>query len=153
VFSGACALAPRWAKAIGGRSKEGSTSLKADSLRADVTSVTNPSAETIVKATCPDCGDVELALADLLLRVCMDDGTGAYSFTCPDCDLRVSKLAEPVVVEVLLASDVAFEAWCLPAELHERPGGPRISHDDVLEFHMQLQDPDWFARLAATVNL
>jgi predicted RNA-binding Zn-ribbon protein involved in translation (DUF1610 family) len=117
------------------------------------TSVTNPSAETIVKATCPDCGDVELTLADLLLRVCMDDGSGAYSFTCPDCALRVSKTAEPVVVEVLLASDVAFEAWCLPAELNERPGGPRITHDDVLEFHVLLQDAEWFARLAATVIL
>jgi predicted RNA-binding Zn-ribbon protein involved in translation (DUF1610 family) len=122
-------------------------------LCADITPVTNPSAETIVKATCHDCGDVELPLAGLLLRVCMDDGSGAYSFSCPNCGHRVSKDAEPVVIAVLLASDVAFEAWCLPAELAERPGGPRITHDDVLEFHMELQDADWFARLAATVTL
>jgi len=83
----------------------------------------------------------------------MDDGQGTYTFRCPTCDERVSKVAEPVVVEVLLASGVALEAWRLPAELAERPGGPPITHDDLLEFHLELEDPEWFTRLAATVIL
>ena len=96
---------------------------------------------------------MELRLTELVLRVCMDDGRGEYAFRCPTCEERVSKAAEPVVVEVLLASGVALEAWSFPAELAERPSGPPITYDDVLEFHLELEDPTWFTRLAASVNL
>jgi hypothetical protein len=115
--------------------------------------VTNPAAETIVRASCAECGDVELALAGLSLRVCVDDGQGTYAFDCPICGERVIKPAAPTVVQVLLSAGLEMETWTLPAELAERPSGPPISHDDLLEFHLTLQDPGWFGRLAASVDL
>jgi hypothetical protein len=36
-----------------------------------------------------------------------------------------------------------FEAWTLPAELHERPDGPPFTLADVFEFHLLLLEPDW----------
>ena len=38
---------------------------------------------TVIKASCHDCGDVELAVNDLEVRVCTQDDQGSYVFRCP----------------------------------------------------------------------
>jgi predicted RNA-binding Zn-ribbon protein involved in translation (DUF1610 family) len=108
--------------------------------------------DTIVRATCPTCGDVEMPLTSLSLRVCADDGRGTYGFSCPTCGERVVKEAEGMVVGVLLASGVDLAWWELPDELDEPHHGPALTHDDLLDFHLLLEQPDWFARLAASVT-
>jgi hypothetical protein len=42
-----------------------------------------------------------------------------------------------------------MDVWHLPAELWEaRPTGAPVSYDDLLDFHLMLQDDSWFEQLA-----
>lgn len=102
-----------------------------------------------IRATCPDCGDVELTTRQVTVLVCADNNQGSYAFRCPDCQLAVSKPAEDRVVDVLVSSGVRLSVWQLPAELTEYHDGPVINHDDLLEFHFMLRQEGWFERLCA----
>jgi uncharacterized Zn finger protein len=93
-----------------------------------------------IRASCPDCGDVELTTADVTVRVCDDTNAGTYAFRCPHCRMMVVKPAETRTVDLLVASGVAFTTWRLPAELSEVHHGEPITHDDLLDFHHLLQD-------------
>ena len=93
-----------------------------------------------IRATCADCGDVEMTSDDVIVRVCVDTGHGAYAFRCPECEMAVSKPAEPRVIELLIASGVRLDRWRLPAELAETREGDPIDHDDLLDFHRLLTD-------------
>lgn len=105
-----------------------------------------------IRATCMECGDVELTTADVRVRVCIEDNSGSYNFRCPHCTMAVVKPAEPRIVDLLVASGVELATWRLPAELFEAHDGPRISHDDLLDFHELLDDDDWFESVAAMVR-
>jgi hypothetical protein len=105
-----------------------------------------------IRATCGDCGDVELATADVRVRVCLDDNAGSYHFRCPQCEMAVVKPAEPRIVDLLAASGVEVSMWRLPAELREPRFGPRIEHDDLLDFHVLLESDGWFDELMAVVD-
>jgi hypothetical protein len=102
---------------------------------------------TVIKASCHDCGDVELSVDDLEVRVCTSDAQGTYVFRCPSCMMSVAKPAEQRVVEMLVASGVPLVEWRLPAELFERRFGDPISHDDLIDFHHLLQSDGWFDAL------
>jgi hypothetical protein len=103
---------------------------------------------TAVEATCAACGVVWLSPVDIVVRVCVDLKSSTYTFQCPECGLRGSKPANDQVVDFLTSIGASVEAWHLPDELREpRPGGAPINHDDVLDFHLGLQQQDWFERL------
>lgn len=102
---------------------------------------------TVIKASCHDCGDVELGVADLRVRVCSHDDQGSYVFRCPTCQMSVVKPAEPRIVDLLVASGVELVEWELPAELFEAHAGAPISHDDLIDFHQLLQHDGWFSQL------
>ncbi len=104
---------------------------------------------TVIKASCQDCGDVELTVRDLRVRVCTHDDQGSYVFRCPTCQMSVVKPAEPRIVDMLVASGVQLVQWRLPAELFESHSGGRITHDDLIDFHHLLQDDGWFDSLLA----
>lgn len=106
----------------------------------------------LIRATCSDCGDVELRSRDLKVRRCRDTEAATYLFRCPTCDMIEVRSAEPHVVDVLLAAGVHSTDWSLPAELGERTGGAPITHDDVLDFHDLLTTGDWFSTLAAMTD-
>lgn len=93
-----------------------------------------------IRASCTDCGDVELTTADVKVRICDDNNTGTYSFRCPHCQMIVVKPAENRTIDLLVASGVAFTTWRLPAELKESKTGEPIDHDDLLDFHDLLHD-------------
>lgn len=105
-----------------------------------------------IRATCGDCGDVELTTADVRVRVCLDDNAGSYHFRCPQCEMAVVKPAEPRIVDLLAGSGVEVSMWRLPAELREPRFGPRIDHDDLLDFHQLLESDSWFEDLVAVVE-
>ena len=106
-----------------------------------------------IRATCADCGDVEMTSDDVIVRVCVDNGQGAYAFRCPECTMAVSKPADNRVIELLIASGVRLDRWRLPAELDEARTGEPIDHDDLLDFHNLLHNDDtWFATLSAMVG-
>lgn len=94
-----------------------------------------------IRASCEFCGDVELTTADVHVRVCTLDSQGTYSFRCPTCDMTVVKPAEARTVDLLVASGVSYTTWSPPLELTEpRGSGGPITHDELLDFHDQLED-------------
>ena len=105
-----------------------------------------------IRASCPDCGDVELTTRDMTVRVCAEDQRGAYAFRCPRCRMAVTKPAEQRIVDLLVSSGVTLEVWRLPAELSEQRVGSPLTHDDLLEFHEILQGDGWFTDLSSMVE-
>ena len=107
---------------------------------------------TTIRASCPSCGDVDLTVGDVSVRVCANDRSGSYSFRCPECEMAVAKSADPNVVELLVSSGVKMAVWQLPTELWETRAGEPISHDDLLDFHDLLSQDSWFERVTALVE-
>lgn len=105
-----------------------------------------------IRASCPDCGDVELTTRDVRVLLCSTTNEGSYAFRCPTCLLAVSKPAEPRVVDVLVSSGVRLSVWHLPAELDEVKSGPPINYDDMLAFHEELQSDGWLDKVASMVT-
>jgi hypothetical protein len=97
-----------------------------------------------IKAECPRCGAVRLRVPELTVRVCADDdGRGAYRFRCPACSSAVVHEATPAICALLTSVGVREEVWRLPAEIDERPTGPMLTPDDLLDFHLLLKRDDW----------
>ena len=108
---------------------------------------------TTVRAQCPGCGDVQLHIDDLTVRVCHDgDVPSAYRFRCPGCDQTVHREASSRIVDLLVSAGAPQELWSWPAELTELRAGPPLTPDDLLDFHLLLAGPDWFEALAAEVR-
>jgi hypothetical protein len=92
-----------------------------------------------IKASCQDCGDIEVTSSELQVLTCLGTGDSTYSFLCPSCRLIVNKPAEQRVVELLVSAGVRVVNWDLPAELSEPKSGPAITYDDLLAFHFKLE--------------
>jgi len=106
-----------------------------------------------VRTSCPDCGDLELTHRDLTVRVCAEDRRGTYVFTCPSCNMAVTKPAESRIVDLLVSSGVELVVWSPPLELREpRPTGERFTHDDLLKLHDLLLDESWLEQLCNNPN-
>lgn len=94
-----------------------------------------------IRASCSDCGDVELTTLEVRVRICRADNQGSYLFRCPQCSMVVAKDADARTIELLVASGVAQETWSLPLELSEPRGtGRSFTHDDLIDFHAILDD-------------
>ena len=104
-----------------------------------------------IRASCPTCGDVELTTGDVRVLLCSTTNESTYAFQCPTCRVAVAKEAEARVVDVLVASGVELAIWQMPAEMEEAHHGRPISYDDLLRFHFELQDDDWYDRLMGTL--
>lgn len=103
---------------------------------------------TTIKATCPECGEVDLTADDILLRV-SDGGAdlNTYGFTCPTCSAFIEKPADDRVVRLLLSGGVVPVPVHVPAEVLEPKYGPRLTLDDLLDLHETLERDDWFEEL------
>jgi hypothetical protein len=89
---------------------------------------------TIIKATCPSCGDVELSRDQVRLVVHPLADRSFYGFTCMLCGDVVRKPAGDEVVRLLTMGGVVAERIVVPAEALETHTGPAITADDVLDF-------------------
>lgn len=105
---------------------------------------------TLIRATCSDCGDVELGTRDLVVRLCEDTESGSYVFRCPSCALPVVRPADMPTIDLLVSAGCRLEVWNVPAELYEpHPVGLPFTHDDLIDFHEQLADDAWFDDLVS----
>lgn len=108
---------------------------------------------TTVRAQCPTCGDVQLQIDDLTVRVYSnDDATNEYRFRCPGCDQLVHREASARIVDLLLSAGAPQERWRWPAELSEVHEGPPLTPDDLLDLHVLLERGEWFDDLVALVR-
>jgi predicted RNA-binding Zn-ribbon protein involved in translation (DUF1610 family) len=107
-----------------------------------------------IRASCPDCGDVEFTSEDVQVRVSGHDGSGSYAFPCPRCSVTVVKAAEARTIDLLVASGVVTVDEPMPAPIEPRPEtGDPLTHDDLVRFHDLLHaDESWFSELAAGLD-
>jgi hypothetical protein len=103
---------------------------------------------TVIKASCPACGDVELTPRQVRLVVCSVEARSFYSFSCSGCGDEVRKHAGTDVVALLSSGGVVPERWVIPAEVLEEHDGPALSHDDLLDFCLWLEGADLLAAVA-----
>lgn len=100
---------------------------------------------TLIKASCPACGEVELTPSDVSLMVCSHAPLSYYAFTCGGCAQEVRKPADDHVVSLLVSGGVPATVWEVPAEALESHEGPALSYDDLLDFALSLGDTDLLA--------
>lgn len=91
--------------------------------------------DSIVRSTCPTCGDVVLAPEELGLQ--LDDNGSRFLFACPRCRQRVSHAVPAGIVHILQAAGVPM------VESDPDP----ITEDDVAEFLAEFERPDCFDQL------
>ena len=94
-------------------------------------------------------GEVELTPPDVELRVCREEEHSFYAFVCPECYQTVTKPADRRVVRLLTSGGVPAQPWDPPSEVLEPRTGPRLTWDDLLDLHLELESPDWWARFQA----
>ena len=92
--------------------------------------------------------------ADVIsLAVEQDSEEGVYSFVCPVCEDVVEKPADRKIVSLLRSVGVEItEREMAIEELDERPEGPPITIDDVVDFHFLLSQENWFEQLTASTS-
>ena len=107
-------------------------------------------ADAIVKTTCKRCGDIELSPKAIELRICSVLERSVYAFTCPSCSSSIIKPADDQrIISLLRSVGVPSVGWQIPAEADEPRDGPPLSNDDLLDFMLDLEQPDWIDRLTA----
>ena len=105
-----------------------------------------------IKASCPYCGDVDLASTGMITRICSYRPWSFYEFTCPKCTQPIRKPADDHLISVLTSGGVRSTFWHVPAEVVERREGPMLTNDDLLDFHLQLSGRDDLAALADSTS-
>ena len=99
-----------------------------------------------IKATCPMCGDVDLAPRQVHVRVveAIEDALSrrTYTFGCPLCHEDVEKSADEEGVRLLSTAGVVIERVAVPAEARESHHGAPLGYDDLLDLAMALEDTD-----------
>lgn len=109
---------------------------------------------TRIRASCPSCGEVDLRPDDVVLHLVrapdglVTDGS-EYRFRCPDCEDIVAKPADERIAQLLTTGGVviAEAGRALPPHPEFPPDGPRLTHDDLLDLHLALEQRDWFTDL------
>ena len=105
---------------------------------------------TIIKATCPVCGDVELTHEQIRLVMHPVRDRSFYEFVCGTCEEEVRKPAGPEVVRLLRLGGVVAETPDIPGEaLEERPE-TELTMDEVLDFIAWLDGATAIAAAAGT---
>ena len=98
-----------------------------------------------VRATCDRCGDTELPIDGVAVRICREDHDGTYSFACPDCSTEHEKEASRRTLDLLVASGAEVIFWSVPVERIVEHGLGALTHDDLLDFHQLLTNEDALA--------
>lgn len=89
---------------------------------------------TIVKASCPTCGDVMVPAEEVRFVLHSVADRSFYEFTCDGCQERICKSAGQEVVRLLTLGGVDPERVDVPVEALEEHHGPPLSWDDVSDF-------------------
>ena len=93
---------------------------------------------TNVKASCSNCGEVNIFASDILLTECSNISWSYYTFTCPSCSCEVKKPADANVIGLLHSAHVKKERWEVPHEALEVHEGLPLRYDDLLDFVLLL---------------
>lgn len=113
---------------------------------------------TVIRTTCPRCGEVEMTPEAILLSLRSAAGDASYKFLCPTCLDPVEKRADQRIVALLVSAGVDLAS---PPEQGEfemdggeppapRSDAPVFTVDDVISFHFLLQDDEKLREFLST---
>lgn len=106
---------------------------------------------SMLKTTCENCGEIELPVDRVLLRIDQQSPAGVCVIRCPHCRRRFLKEADQFMVALLLAVGIEVSVWS--SHLSDESGhGSRepISQAELTEFSQHLSvDRDILSDLSA----
>lgn len=100
---------------------------------------------TVIRATCPTCGDVRLNADQVTIRTTKGIPGGEYRWHC-ECGIVV-KHAEQNIIDVLRSSNIKEEVTELPLEMMERPLHGVLTEDAIIDLELAFQDGSIFDRI------
>lgn len=103
-----------------------------------------PTRQTTVVTTCPDCGEVRVDVRTVTVLV--DEGApGAVrlAFGCPNCRRGTATRIHRSAFAALRIAGASFRLLTRPAEADEAHHGPPLTTDDVDTFCTAMDDPAW----------
>lgn len=112
---------------------------------------------TRIRARCPECGDVEFGVTDIVVTADRGNEAG-YRFSCPTCSASVSRPAVPDVIELLISAGVRIErrrarGTSLVDPRHPSvPAAPSFTEHDIDRFREQLDDPAFIDRFRSGLD-
>lgn len=104
----------------------------------------------VVTISCPVCGrSVALSVSALGLWR-RPDGCDLIRFPCPACGKDASLCASEEDLPVL--EQLKVPVTVVPAEALERPPGPPLSTDELIDLHFLLESEGWWDSLQAVIE-
>ena len=96
---------------------------------------------TTIKATCPECGDVELTPADVRVEVeeTLAAPVSVFAFDCRFCDTHVRGPVDQPTADALTRAGARTVHFRLPAEVREPHEGQPLTEDEVIAFGRWLE--------------
>lgn len=91
------------------------------------------------RLNCRACGEVNVPVDQIVLRVYMDDSSARYRFGCPQCYRQVSNPASEELVSMFVANGIRQERWWLRPIGRQQHSGPPFETDDLIDFHFILE--------------
>lgn len=101
---------------------------------------------SFLKTTCAQCGEIELPIERVLLRIDERNDTGVCVFRCPQCSRRFVKEANEAMMVMLLAVGIEVSMWSSAMSYRRRDDLPAISAADVAAFRERLGDESELVR-------
>jgi predicted RNA-binding Zn-ribbon protein involved in translation (DUF1610 family) len=93
---------------------------------------------SFLKTTCEQCGEIELPIGRVLLRIDERDEQGVCVFRCPTCGLRFVKEANDAMIVMLLAAGIEVSMWSSAVAGSAPDDLPAITVDDLETFRRHL---------------
>jgi len=105
---------------------------------------------TFLKTTCDQCGEIELPVDRVVLRICENEDSGVCVIRCPSCGNRFVKEANDAMIVMLLAVGIEVSMWTAAVTGPVDDGLPAITHDDLVTFRRHLgEDSELLRHLEA----
>jgi hypothetical protein len=106
-----------------------------------------------IRTQCPSCRQqIDFAPGECSLLGGPDGEPVAYAFVCPHCREPIVRRADRRAAAMLViggASPRGAEEHVGRLPHPEEPaGGPPLTDDDLIDFHLLLDGADWFGQLA-----
>ena len=98
---------------------------------------------TFITTNCPECGEVEVPLESVVLRVSAEDHSATVVVCCTNCGARFVKPVDDGMSVLMVTVGVEVQTWFRPAEVDERPTHlPPIDGTELEEFATLLSSTD-----------
>lgn len=104
-----------------------------------------------ISTRCPSCRQhIVFDVEECALLGGEDGQPVAYAYVCPHCAEPIVRRADKRAVAMLLAGGASSHAAAehvVPVHPEQPAPGPPLTIDDLIDFHLLLEDACWFEQL------